>query len=60
METRRCREECCIVARTTNWIHARKAREIESGVSFDNPTVEEATRNIYAIASKQSEITFKP
>jgi len=46
--------------RTANWIRARKPRETESGVSFDDPTVEEAAKNIYAIAAKQSEGTFKP
>jgi hypothetical protein len=46
--------------RTANWIRARKPRETESGVSFDDPTVEEAAKNIYAIAVKQSEGTFKP
>jgi hypothetical protein len=29
-------------------------------VSFDNPTIEEAANNIYAMAAKQSEGTFKP
>ena len=46
--------------RTANWIRARKPRETESGVSFDDPTVEEAAKNIYAIAAKQSQGTFKP
>jgi hypothetical protein len=46
--------------RTANWIRARKPRETESGVSFDEPTVEEAAKNIYAIAAKQSQGTFKP
>jgi hypothetical protein len=46
--------------RTANWIRARKPRETESGVSFDDPTIEEAATNIYAIAAKQSQGTFKP
>jgi hypothetical protein len=46
--------------RTANWIRARKPRETESGVSFDDPTVEKAAKNIYAIAAKQSQGTFKP
>ena len=29
-------------------------------ISFDDPTVEEAAKNIYAIAAKQSQGTFKP
>jgi hypothetical protein len=46
--------------RTANWIRARRPRETESGVSFDNPAIEEATKNIYAMAAKQSQGTFKP
>jgi hypothetical protein len=38
--------------RTVNWICARKPRETEASVSFDDPTVEEAAKNIYAIAAK--------
>jgi hypothetical protein len=38
--------------RTTNWICARKLREIESGVSFDDPIIEEAAINIYAMTAK--------
>jgi hypothetical protein len=37
---------------TVNWIDAQKPRETESGVYFDNPVVKEATKNIYAMASK--------
>jgi hypothetical protein len=46
--------------RTTNWIYARKPRETDAGVSFDDPTIEEATKNIYAMVAKQSQGTFKP
>jgi hypothetical protein len=46
--------------RTANWIRAQKPRETESGVSFDNPTIEEATKNIYVMAAKQNQGAFKP
>jgi hypothetical protein len=46
--------------RTANWIHARKPRETKGCVSFDDPTIEEAAKNIYAMAAKQSQGTFKP
>jgi hypothetical protein len=46
--------------RTANWICARKPRETEAGVSFDDPNVEEAAKNIYAMAVKQSQGSFKP
>ena len=46
--------------RTTNWIHARKPRETKAGVSFDDPNVEEVAKNIYAMAAKQSQGSFKP
>jgi hypothetical protein len=46
--------------RTTNWIRARKPRETEAGVSFDDPNIEEATKNIYAMTTKQSRGSFKP
>jgi hypothetical protein len=36
----------------TNWIYARKPREIKSGVSLDNPIVEEEAKNIYAMEAK--------
>jgi hypothetical protein len=46
--------------RTANWIRARKPRETEAGVSFDDPNVEEVVKNIYAMAAKQSQGSFKP
>jgi hypothetical protein len=46
--------------RTANWIHATKPRETKVGVSFDDPNIEEATKNIYAMAAKQSQGSFKP
>jgi hypothetical protein len=42
-----------------NWIRARKPRETEAGVSFDDPNVEESTKNIYAMAAKQTQRSFK-
>jgi hypothetical protein len=43
--------------KTANWICARKPRETEDGVSFDDPTVEEAAKSIYAMVAKQSQGT---
>jgi hypothetical protein len=40
----------------TNGIRARKPRETEASVSFDDPNVEEAAKNIYVMASKQSTV----
>jgi hypothetical protein len=46
--------------RTANWIHARKPRQTEAGVSFDDPNVEEVAKNIYVMVAKQSQGSFKP
>jgi hypothetical protein len=46
--------------RTANWIRARKPREIETGVSFDDPMLDEATKSIFAVAAKQHKGLFKP
>jgi hypothetical protein len=46
--------------RTANWICARKPRQTESGASFDDPNVKEVAKNIYAMADKQSQGSFKP
>jgi hypothetical protein len=46
--------------RTANWIRATKPGETKAGVSFDDPNIEEATKNIYAMAAKQSQGSFKP
>jgi hypothetical protein len=46
--------------RTTNWIRARNPRETEAGLSFDDPNVKEVVKNIYAMAAKQSQGSFKP
>jgi hypothetical protein len=46
--------------RMANWIHARKPRQTEAGVPFDDPNVEEVVKNIYALAAKQSQGSFKP
>jgi hypothetical protein len=46
--------------RMANWIRARKPRETEADVSFDDPNVKEAEKNIYAMAAKESQGSFKP
>jgi hypothetical protein len=46
--------------RTTNWIHAQKPRETETGVSFDDPMLDGAAKSIFAVAAKQHEGLFKP
>jgi hypothetical protein len=46
--------------RTANWIRARKPRKTKASVSFDDPNVEEDAKNIYAMAAKQSQGSFKP
>jgi hypothetical protein len=46
--------------RTANWIHARKPRETETGVSFDDPMLDEAAKSIFLVAAKQHEGLFKP
>jgi hypothetical protein len=46
--------------KTANWIRVRKPWETEAGVSFDDPTLKEATKNIFAMAAKQSQGIFKP
>jgi hypothetical protein len=46
--------------RTTNWIRARKPREIETDVSFDDSMLDEAAKSIFAVAAKQHEGLFKP
>jgi hypothetical protein len=46
--------------RTANWIRARKPRETEIGVSFDNPMLDGAAKSIFAVAAKQHKGLFKP
>jgi len=46
--------------RTANWIRAQKPREIETGVSFDDPMLHGAAKSIFAVAAKQHEGLFKP
>jgi hypothetical protein len=46
--------------RTVNWIRARKPRETETCVSFDDPMLKGATKSIFAVAAKQHEGLFKP
>jgi hypothetical protein len=46
--------------RATNWIRARKPRETETDLSFDDPMLDEAAKSIFAVAAKQHEGLFKP
>jgi len=47
--------------RASRWIHARvPAKEAKSGLSFSDPMVKEATKNIFAVAAKQQAGEFKP
>lgn len=46
--------------RSANWILARKPKETESGLSFEDPMLEEATKSILAVAAKTQEGKFKP
>jgi hypothetical protein len=46
--------------RTTNWIRAQKPRETDTGVSFDDPMLDEAAKSIFAMAAKQHEGLFQP
>jgi hypothetical protein len=39
--------------RTANWIRARKTRETETSVSFNDPMLDEAAKRIFAVAAKQ-------
>jgi hypothetical protein len=41
--------------RMANWIHARKPRETEADVSFDDPNFKDAEKNIYTMAAKESQ-----
>jgi hypothetical protein len=45
--------------RTANWIRARKLRETETGVSFDDPMLDDAAKSIFTVAAKQHEGLFK-
>ena len=36
--------------RSVNWIHARKPKETETGVSFEDPMLDEAMKSIFAVA----------
>jgi hypothetical protein len=36
----------------TNWIRARKPRETETDVSFDDPMLDEAAKSIFAVEAK--------
>lgn len=46
--------------RTANYIRARKPIETETGLSFDDPVVEELAKSFFAVAAKQHEGSFKP
>jgi hypothetical protein len=46
--------------RTTNWIRAQKPKETDTGLSFDDPLLEEVTKSFFEAAAKQQEGTFKP
>ena len=47
--------------RGSRWIRARvPAKEAKSGLSFSDPMVEEAAKNIFAVAAKQQAGEFKP
>jgi hypothetical protein len=46
--------------RTANWIRALKLRETLTGVSFDDPILDEAAKSIFAVAAKQHEGLFEP
>jgi hypothetical protein len=46
--------------RTVNWIRARKPWKTETGVSFDDPMLDEVAKSIFVMATKQHEGLFKP
>jgi len=47
--------------RGSRWIRARvAAKEAKSGLSFSEPMVEEAAKNIFAVVAKQQADEFKP
>jgi hypothetical protein len=39
--------------RSVNWIHARKPKETETGVSFEDPILDEASNSIFAVVGMQ-------
>jgi len=47
--------------RGSRWVRAHvPAKEAKSGFSFSDPMVDEAAKNIFAVAAKQQEGKFKP
>jgi hypothetical protein len=46
--------------RSTNWICARKPKETETGVSFEDPILDKASKSIFAVAGMQQEGMFIP
>jgi hypothetical protein len=46
--------------RSANWIRARKPKETETGVSFEDPMLDEAMKSIFAVAGMQQEGKFTP
>ena len=48
-----------ISERSANWLRARKAKETETGLTFLDPMIEEASKNILVVAAKEKEGSFK-
>ena len=46
--------------RSANWIRARKPKETETGVSFEDPMLDEAMKSIFAVVGMQKEGKFTP
>ena len=46
--------------RSTNWIRARKLKETKTGVSFEDPMLDEAMKSIFTVAGMQQEGKFMP
>jgi len=46
--------------RLANWIRARKPKETETGVSFEDPMLDEAMKSIFVVAGMQQEGKFTP
>jgi hypothetical protein len=46
--------------RSANWIRARKPKETETGVSFEDAILDKASKSIFAVAGMQQEGKFMP
>ena len=46
--------------RAVKWLHAQKPQESASSLSWPDPMIDEAVKNILAMAAKQKEGSFKP